>query len=188
MLLYLHGFCSSPASGKARSLQTYMAERGLHDQFWCGPLPVSAHLAMAMVDAIITACPEPPTLVGSSLGGFYATWLAEKHGLKAVVINPVVWSAIDPERFLGEQRNYHTGDFFEFTREHVAELSSLALPQLSQPERFWLLAERGDEVLPCAAAEQYYAASPCTVLDGGDHGFSRFDDYRDEILRFAGLA
>lgn len=169
------------------SLRNFMADKGLADQFWCGQLPVSAKLSMALVDSIIASCPTPPLLVGSSLGGFYATWLAEKHGLKAVVINPVVLSAVDANRFLGEQRNYHTREYFEFSQEHVSELRELELPAISQPERYWLLAETGDDVLDYNAAVSYYTGARQTILEGGDHGFSHFDDYREAILCFAGL-
>jgi predicted esterase YcpF (UPF0227 family) len=187
MLIYLHGFCSSPASGKARQLAAYMAEEGLGDQFWCEQLPVSASAAMALVDGVIGHCATPPTLLGSSLGGFYATWLAEKHGLKAALINPVVLAALDPGLFLGPQHNFHTGEAFEFTEAHIAELRALALPAITRPQRYWLLAETGDEVLDCQAAVGYYAGARQTVLQGGDHGFTRFEDYLDKLLAFAGL-
>ena len=187
MLLYLHGFCSSPASAKTRRLREHMEARGLGAAYWCGQLPVSASEAMAMVEAVIKRCPTPPTLMGSSLGGYYATFLAEKHGLKAAVINPVVWSALDTALFLGEQVHFHSGERFLFTEAHVAELRALALPAITRPERYWLLAEQGDEVLDCAAAVKYYAGARQTVLPGGNHSFSRFDDYLDELLAFAGM-
>lgn len=187
MLLYLHGFRSSPASAKSQSLRSLMAERGQLEQFWCGQLPVSPTLAMALLDAVIGTCDTPPTLVGSSLGGYYATFLAEKFDLKAVLINPVVLSALNPEHFLGDQFNYHTQEHFTFTREHVAELKALDVPAITKPERYWLLAETGDEVLDAQAALKHFEGARQTVLEGGDHSFSRFDDYREEILAFAGL-
>jgi len=187
MLIYLHGFCSSPASGKARRLGKYMADKGLADQFWCEQLPVSATAAMALVDSVIARCETPPSLVGSSLGGFYATWLAEKHGLKAALINPVVLASRDPGLFLGPQHNFHTGEVFEFTETHIAELRALALPAITRPQRYWLLAETGDEVLDCRAAVRYYSGARQTLLEGGDHGFSHFEDYLERLLEFAEL-
>ncbi len=187
MLLYLHGFCSSPASAKTRRLRVHMEAWGLEAEYWCGQLPVSAAEAMTMVEAVIARCDTPPTLMGSSLGGYYATVLAEKHGLKAAVINPVVWSALDTQLFLGEQVHFHSGERFLFTDAHVAELCSLDVPAITRPERYWLLAEEGDEVLDCAAAVKHYAGARQTVLPGGNHSFTRFDDYLDELLEFAGL-
>ena len=187
MIVYLHGFCSSPGSGKARRLGQYMAEKGLANQFWCEQLPVSATAAMALVDGVIARCEALPTLVGSSLGGFYATYLAEKHGLKAALINPVVLSSLDPGLFLGPQHNFHSGEAFEFTESHIAELRALEVPAITRPERYWLLAETGDEVLDCRAAVSYYAGARQTVLHGGDHGFTRFEDYLDGLLAFAAL-
>ena len=187
MLLYLHGFCSSPASAKTRRLREHMEAKGLGAAYWCGQLPVSAAAAVAMVESVIAACSTPPTLAGSSLGGFYATYLAEKHGLKAAVINPVVLAALDTSLFLGEHANFHTGEHFVYTEADLSELRALQLPAIIRPERYWLLAEEGDEVLECAAAVHYYAGARQTVLPGGNHSFSRFEDYLDELLAFAGL-
>lgn len=187
MLIYLHGFCSSPASAKAQRLFRYMAARGLGERFWCGQLPVSAGAAMERLEAVIAGAPTPPTLAGSSLGGFYATHLAEKHGLKAAVINPVVLSSVDASRFLGTQKNFHTGEAFDFTSEHVAELRALEVPAITRPERYWLLAEAGDEVLDYRASVSFYAGARQTLLPGGDHSFTRFEDYLPELLAFAGF-
>ncbi|MDD5295331.1 MAG: esterase [Rhodocyclaceae bacterium] len=187
MLLYLHGFCSSPASAKAKRLGEYMAEKGLADRFWCGQLPVSAEAAMALAESVIARSETPPTLMGSSLGGFYATCLAERHGLKAALINPVVLSSVDPTLFLGPQRNFHTGGAFEFTASHVAELRALEPKTLTRPKRYWLLAEAGDEVLDHRAAVRHYAGARQTVLPGGDHSFTRFEDYLEALVTFAGF-
>ena len=127
------------------------------------------------------------TLVGSSLGGFYATWLAEKYAAKAVLINPVVVAAIQLERYLGPQTWLYSGEPFEFTRQHIAELRALAVPHLADPARYWLLAEEGDETLDYRQAVARYAGARQTVLSGGDHSFTRWEDYLDEVLAFAGL-
>lgn len=187
MLIYLHGFCSSPASGKARRMGEYLAGKGLAGEFWCGQLPVSASAAMELVEGVIARCKSPPALVGSSLGGFYATFLAQKHGLKAALINPVVLSSLDTHLFLGPQKNFHTGEAFDFTEGLVAELRALAVPAITRPERYWLLTEMGDEVLDYRAAVHFYAGARQTVLPGGDHGFSRFEDYLEGVVEFAEL-
>lgn len=191
MILYLHGFRSAPASAKARALAARMADLGLGDQFWCPQLPVSARETVALVEARIARCRAtgglPPTLVGSSLGGYYATWLAERHDLKAVLVNPAVIAPLSLEPYLGTQTNLYTGETFDFTPEHISELRALEVPHLINPARFWLMVETGDEVLDYRDAVARYAGARQTVLAGGDHSFTRWADYLDEILRFAGL-
>ncbi|MCK9260069.1 MAG: YqiA/YcfP family alpha/beta fold hydrolase [Azoarcus sp.] len=192
MIIYLHGFRSAPASIKAQALQHHMSERGLANAFWCEQLPVSAREAIALIEAQISRARRdsravPPTLVGSSLGGYYATWLAEQHGLKAVVVNPAVIAPLSLESYIGRQDNLYTGEYFDFTQAHIDELRAIDVPAITHPERYWLLAETGDEVLDYRDAVSKYAGARQTVLPGGDHGFSRWTDYLDEILRFAEL-
>lgn len=189
-ILYLHGFTSGPQSRKVQALATRMAALGLADRLTCPQLPASPAAAIALADDLLArklGAGETATLVGSSLGGFYATWLAEKHGLKAVLVNPAVVAAIELERYLGPQTWLYTGEPFEFTRQHIAELRALEVPRLADPARYWLLAETGDEVLDHRQAVARYAGARQTVLPGGDHSFTRWDDYLDAILAYAGL-
>ena len=193
MIIYLHGFRSAPASIKAQALQRHMAAKGLAHAFWCEQLPVSPRAAIALVEAQIARCRHerpglPPTLVGSSLGGFYATWLAEKHGLAAALVNPAVVAPLSLEAWIGPQTNLYTGERFDFTSRHIEELRALDIAAITRPERYWLLAETGDEVLDYRDAVAKYAGAQQTVLAGGDHGFSRWNDYLDALLAFAGLA
>jgi uncharacterized protein len=191
VILYLHGFRSAPASTKARILAARMAELGLGEAFWCPQLPVSARAAMALVEEQITRCRAaggpPPTLVGSSLGGYYATWLAERHQLSAVLVNPAVIAPLSLEPYLGRQTNLYTGEAFDFTLDHIAQLRELDVPALTRPQRYWLMVETGDEVLDYRDAVAKYAGARQTVLPGGDHSFTRWGDYLDPILAFAGL-
>lgn len=192
MILYLHGFRSAPASLKAQALAQRMGELGLADAFWCPQLPVAPFDAIACVEAQIARClaqadAPRPTLVGSSLGGYYATWLAERHDLRAVLVNPAVVAALSLEPWLGLQTNLYTGEVFELTRTHLEQLRALEVPRLQCPQRFWLLAEEGDEVLDYRDAVARYAGARQTILPGGDHGFSRWNDYLDEVIAFAQL-
>lgn len=187
-LIYLHGFCSSPAGWKSLYLQQTLNKMGLADRFDCPALdPVPAN-AIAQVEALIQSHLDRgfvPVLIGSSLGGFYAQALAERHGLKAVLINPVVWSGIDPAHFLGEHRNYHTGESFTFTTAHITQLAALDGP-ITNPARYLLLVETGDEVLDAQHALTRYAACPQVVVEGGEHGFKSFREHLPRILTFAG--
>ncbi len=173
-----------------RALAARMAERGCADQLICPQLPASPATAIALADSIIrekVGAGGTATLVGSSLGGYYATHLAEKHRLKAVLVNPAVVAAIQLEPYLGPQTWLYSGEPFEFTRQHIDELRALEIPVLADPSRYWLLVEEGDETLDYRQAVDRYAGARQTVLPGGDHSFTRWDDYLDEILAFAGL-
>jgi len=184
MILYLHGFRSGPASHKAQLLKARLAELGL--RFVCPQLPPDPRAAVELCEELIAASDTPVTLVGSSLGAYYATCLAERHGLQAVLVNPVVHADVALLDQVGPQTNLFSGETFEFTRDHIAALHVLEVPQLSRPERYWLLVERGDELLDYRQAVARYAGARQTVLAGGDHSFTRWTDYLDEIVRFAG--
>lgn len=182
-LIYLHGFKSSPRSVKAMQLRSAAKERGI--PFFCPSLPVSAKAAIALAEGLIARAPAPVTLVGSSLGGYYATWLAERHDCRAVLVNPAVVAHLSLEQYLGPQTNFHTGETFQFTRQHIAELQALEVAAITRPDRYWLLAETGDEVLDYRQAAAKYAGARQTVLPGGNHGFTRWTDYLDAIFSFA---
>ena len=185
MIVYLHGFNSSPASGKARQLGEYMAGIGRQADYYCPALPNSPREAIAHVEAeLARRHPESVTLIGSSLGGFYATYMAEKHGWKAVLVNPAVHAHQLMRGALGPQTNWHSGEKWELTEAHLAELAALDVPAISQPERYLLLAQTGDEVLDYRDAVAYYAGAKQIIEEGGDHGFAGFERHFQTILDF----
>lgn len=186
MILYLHGFTSGPASHKAQALGARMGERGLGDRFLSPQLPASPREAIALAEDLI-ARHGVTTVVGSSLGGYYSTWLAETFDLKAVLVNPAVVAHLSLQKYIGPQRWLYTGESFDFTLEHVEQLRAIAIPVLAKPQRFWLLVEQGDETLDYRDAVRRYAGARQTVLPGGDHSFTRWNDYLDEIIDYAGL-
>ncbi len=185
LIVYLHGFCSSPASWKSRLLAEYMAGRGLAGCFVCPQLSPVPDEAVASVSRLIEQAESQVTLVGSSLGGHYANHLAEKHGLDAVLINPAAVDRLNPAKFVGEHANFHTGERFAFSEAHAAQLKA----QVSKPTpgRYWLLLEEGDEVLNWRQAADFYAGCRQTLLPGGDHSFTRFPDFMPQIIEYAGL-
>jgi predicted esterase YcpF (UPF0227 family) len=184
-IVYLHGFNSAPQSHKARTMAAYMAERGLGDRFACPALPHRPEGAIATVEEALARWADA-TLVGSSLGGFYATHLAEKHGRRAVLINPAVRPQQDLESFLGVQRNLYTGKSYELTRAHIDAWRALDAP-VTQPERYLLLVETGDEVLDYREAVRKYAGARQVVVPGGDHTLQSFPQHLPLILEFAGF-
>ena len=130
---------------------------------------------------------EPLTFVGSSLGGFYATHLAQRYDARAVMINPAVHPARDLAPWLGPQTNLYTGEVFEVMPQHFGELVALAVPQITRPERYFLLVETGDELLDYREAVAFYAGAWQYVRGGGDHTFTDFAAQIPAILRFAGV-
>jgi uncharacterized protein len=190
-LVYLHGFNSSPQSVKGRKLAAAAAE--LVDPPLVH-LPILHHrpaIAMRDVCAWTDANVQDRaalTFVGSSLGGYYATWLAEQYGARAVMINPAVRPAATLAVLGGTQRNLHTGEAWELTPEHFAELHALSVARLTQMSRYLLMMRSGDELLDWRDAVKRYAGGWQYVAGGGDHGWEDIDDEIPAMLRFAGLA
>ena len=188
MLIYLHGFNSSPDSRKAQRLKQYMDAHGLGDQYCCPALPVSGMRAAALIEEEIARHPrESITLIGSSLGGFYATYLAERHDLRAVLLNPAIFPHEDLRSYLGVQRNLYTLKPYELTEEHLRQWDKLYLPTI-HPQRYLLLVETGDEVLDYRQALEKYKGARQIVIEGGDHSLQSFPEHIPLILEFAGLA
>ncbi len=185
LILYLHGFRSSPGAAKARLLGAEMARRGLAGQFLCPQLSPVPSAAVADLGRLIESCRRPLTLVGSSLGGHYANHLAEKYDLPAVLINPAAIARLDAGKFVGEHVPFAGGPAFHFTAEHARQLEAQVAPPT--PERYWLLLETGDEVLDYRQAQDFYFGCRQSVFEGGDHGFARFPQLLPQILEFAGI-
>ncbi|MFD4840152.1 YqiA/YcfP family alpha/beta fold hydrolase [Achromobacter sp. NPDC058515] len=191
MILYLHGFRSSPASFKARLMADAMAGRGLSADWACPQLPASPREAMALAMGIArnrlagAATPRALTVIGSSLGGFYATWIAEQLGCKAVLLNPAVEAARDLATQVGEHHMYHSDAPFVFLPEYVDELAAIHAPRITQPDRYFLMAATGDEVLDWREMRDRYAGCRQRIVQGSDHGLSDFAEWMPEVLEFA---
>ncbi|MGE4339105.1 MAG: YqiA/YcfP family alpha/beta fold hydrolase [Pigmentiphaga sp.] len=188
-LLYLHGFRSSPASFKARLMAQAMRERGLAAAWSCPQLPASPRAAVELAEAELAGHDAGQTVViGSSLGGFYATWLAEHTGARAIVVNPVVQAMRELRHHVGQHRMYHSDEPFDFRPEYVDELAALAVSNITRPERYLLLAATGDELLDWRDMRDHYAGARQIILEGGDHAFSAFAEWLPQVLEFAGVA
>lgn len=185
MILYLHGFNSAPSSHKARTMQRHMTELGLGSQFRCPELPHHPRDAVALIDAALRQAPDA-MMVGSSLGGFYATWFAERHNRRAVLIQPAVFPYDGLESALGPQQNLFTQARYELTRSHLDGWRDLATERVD-PERYLLLLETGDEVLDYRQAVRKYEGARMVIREGGDHTLKSFPEHLPRILAFAGL-
>lgn len=187
-LLYLHGFRSSPRSFKARVVQDRLERAGLGERLICPQLPASPKAAMALALALVERhAPANLAIVGSSLGGFYATWLAERLGVRAAVINPSVDPTRNLSKHVGVTTAWHSDEPFEFRQEYVDELVALRTAHITRPERYFLLAATGDEVLDYRDMVAHYAGARQHVIEGSDHAIPEFAQYVDEVLAFCGF-
>ncbi len=186
MILYLHGFLSSPGSTKARQLHAALVRGGRGADFVCPPLPVSPRAA-AEIALALAQLEDPGELcaVGSSLGGYYATWLAERTGCRAVLLNPAVRPYDLLQDHLGWQTDY-AGQPVEIRPEFLDELQALEVAALTRPQRYLVFAATGDEVVSYAAMAQRYAGCPLRSVES-DHALSDFARHLPEVLRFCGL-
>lgn len=185
MIVYLHGFNSAPSSHKARTMQRYMAARGMDGLFRCPALPHDPREAVPLIAAELDRAPGA-TLVGSSLGGFYATWFAEQRGLRAVLVQPAVSPYVGLATMLGPQQNLYTGHRYELTSAHIDAWRALAVERVD-PERYLLLLETGDEVLDYREAVRKYEGARMVIREGGDHTLQSFAEHLPRVLAFAGL-
>ncbi|OGA96242.1 MAG: esterase [Burkholderiales bacterium RIFCSPHIGHO2_12_FULL_61_11] len=188
-LLYLHGFRSSPQSMKARKVAARV--QALHPEvtWWCPQLPPSPREAMDLVMQGIADWPrDAMAVIGSSLGGFYATWVAEQTGCPAVLLNPAVDPARDLEKYIGEQTGWHDpADHFFFKPEFIEELRVLDAGPLRQPQQYFAVIAKGDELLDWREMTRRYAGARIRLLEGGDHALSDFDEHLDEVMAFLGF-
>jgi predicted esterase YcpF (UPF0227 family) len=188
-LLYLHGFRSSPQSFKARMLHAWVQQHAQSLIWWCPQLPPSPQAAWALMREGTSSWPvHSMAVLGSSLGGFYATVVAEALGCPAVVLNPAVDPARDLAHYVGEQTAYHDpSEHFEFKAAYVDELSALTPARLSDPSRYAALIAKGDELLDWREMSARYAGAHMLLLEGGDHALSDFAEHMPFVLEFLRL-
>jgi len=186
VLIYVHGFNSSPASTKARQLCARLDALGRGAELVCPALPDRpAHAIEVLEGQMAKTGGQPVTLVGSSLGGYYSTWLAEKHGARAVLVNPAITPHEGLRAYLGPQKNLYTGEPYELTERHLDELRALWVEHPTELERYYLMVTTGDEVLDYREAVAKYAGAKQLVIQGSDHGFAAFEQHLDSVLAFA---
>ena len=192
MLIYLHGFNSSPASHKSQLLKAHLEGRGLGHLYACPALPDRPEEAIRTIQEFVAKnaadrIRRTLTFLGSSLGGFYATYLAEKLDCRAALINPAIRPHLGLAAYLGTQKNLHTGQAYELTAAHLQGWRALQVERV-EPERYLLLLETGDEVLDWREAARRYEGARTVIRDGGDHSLQSFPEHIGRILAFAGIA
>ena len=188
-LLYLHGFRSSPQSTKAQMMAARVQADHKNVRWWCPHLPPSPREAMALIQRGTADWPaDQMAVVGSSLGGFYATALAQQRGCRAVVLNPAVDPARDLAAHIGEQTAWHDpAEHFFFRPEYIDELRALQTGPLTHPERTFAVIAKGDELLDWREMTARYASARIRLLEGSDHALSDFDAHIDAVQEFLAL-
>ncbi len=188
-LLYLHGFRSSPQSTKAQMMAARVQADHKKVRWWCPELPPSPREAMALIQRVTADWPaDQMAVVGSSLGGFYATALAQQRGCRAVVLNPAVDPARDLAAHIGEQTAWHDpAEHFFFRPEYIDELRALQTGPLTHPERTFAVIAKGDELLDWREMTARYASARIRLLEGSDHALSDFDAHIDAVQEFLAL-
>ncbi|MBV7455921.1 esterase [Acidovorax sp. sif1233] len=189
-LLYLHGFRSSPQSAKARQMAAYVALHHPGVTFWCPQLPPSPRAAMALVAQGIAHWPGAAmAVVGSSLGGFYASWVAHHKGCPSVMLNPAVHPARDLERHIGEQTSWHDpAQRFYFQPEYIGELRALDTSDQPPAAPEMAIIAKGDEVLDWREMAARYTHARRIVQEGGEHALANFSDHLPQVAQFLRLA
>jgi predicted esterase YcpF (UPF0227 family) len=189
-VLYLHGFRSSPQSFKARLLHAWLRQHAPDVTWWCPQLPVSPREAWQQVIGGISDWPlHAMAVLGSSLGGFYASAVAEQSGCRAVVLNPAVEPARDLVHHVGEQAAYHDpAQRFVFKASYIDELRALTPGRLTRMSRYAAVIAKGDELLDWREMSQRYAGARVKLLEGSDHALSDFDQHLDFVLDFLALS
>ncbi len=188
-VLYLHGFRSSPLSNKARMTAAAVSSRFPHVTWLCPMLAASPAQA---IDELVQAVADWPhasmAVIGSSLGGFYATWLAEHFGCKAVLLNPAVHPSRDLAAHIGSHELWHDPDqHFYFEPAFVAELQTQEVLRITRPERYFAVIAKGDEVLDWQEMTGHYPGARIKLLAGGDHALGDYEQHLDEVLSFLEL-
>ena len=187
-LVYAHGFRSSSKSRKATQLADVLRAHYPEVRYVTPDLSFHPAQAIAQLQAhCLGIAPETVTIVGSSLGGFYAVVLAERLGCRAVLLNPSLRPFETLSKHLGEQVNVYAGETFAFDASHVAELQAMFVPVITRPERYLLMVEMGDELLDHRRTMEYCAGARQIVIEGGDHELKSFPQHIPAVLEFAGV-
>ncbi|MCE2573672.1 esterase YqiA [Motilimonas eburnea] len=188
VLIYIHGFQSSPASLKAQQMKQFIREQRPGIIFECPQMPCFPMAAWELIAAIVARYPGHKLgFVGSSLGGYLVTKASQEFGGNAVLVNPAVRPYELLTDYLGENTHPYTNECYRLTSEHMADLKSLEVEPITAPERLWVMLQTGDEVLDYQQALDKHERSKLTLEQGGDHSFIGFERYLGHILRFLEL-
>lgn len=188
LLVYLHGFRSSPSSSKAVMTKEAVLAISTVDhpyEWYCPQLLASPKESMEMVTRHIDQSKaDRMVIIGSSLGGFYTNYLAEKYQCKGIALNPAVYAARELEPHVGMMTAYDSNEPFDFKAEYIDELRSLQVISITEPKRYFLISAKGDELLDWKEMVIFYSGAKQLVLEGSDHGIADYAKYLPAVIDF----
>ena len=183
-IIYLHGFASSSDSTKAKIIQKFISKNHRNVKIFTPDLSNNFHEAILQIKELISVCEKPIAFMGSSLGGYYADYFAQKLNTKAVLINPAIPPLEDFDIHLGENENYSTGEKFNLSHEDIEYLRSISHKKFMNHEKTLVLVESGDEILNYSKSISYFAGSQLDIVYGGNHSYSSFQEKLKKIRNF----
>lgn len=183
-ILYLHGFKSSSESSKAQDIKHFIAKNTKKTKIIIPDLDDNFQNAHNQIEELIRVSGSDIVFMGSSLGGYYASYFSQKHKKKAVLINPAVYPLEDFEVHLGENENYTSGNKFTITSKEIDFIRTLSFKKLPIPNDLLILMESGDEILNYKKSASYFSGAHIDILFGGDHSYSSFKTKFNKIQKF----
>ena len=184
-LLYIHGFLSSPQSHKAVQVKTWLQSHHPEINYICPSVSPYPDVAKQTLLSALEGAEGPVGLIGTPLGGYWATWLAEQFDLRTVLINPSVHPQAMFPNYMGSPiKNFHTDEHYLLLDHHLVALWSVDTPIIKKTDNYWLFAQTGDEVLDYRLAQSKYQKCKQTIEQGGDHAFQNFDRHLEHAIKF----
>jgi len=183
-ILYFHGFASSSNSNKAKVLKKYISKNHKNTEIIIPDLDNNFKLAVSQINTLIDNAKHPIVFIGSSLGGYYASYFSTKLKTKSVLINPAIPPLKDFEMYLGENENYSTGEKFIITQEDIRYIRKMSYKKYANTENTYVLLESGDEVLNYKETAKYFSSSYLDIIYGGSHSYESLDEKLKNIVNF----
>ena len=183
-ILYFHGFASSSNSNKAKILKKYISKNYKNAEIIIPDIDNNFKLAVNQIHDLIDNAKHPIVFIGSSLGGYYASYFSSKFKTKSVLINPAIPPLKDFEMYLGENENYSTGEKFIITPEDIRYIRKISYKKYSNAENTYVLLESGDEVLNYKETTKYFSGSYLDIIYGGSHSYESLDEKLKNIVNF----
>jgi predicted esterase YcpF (UPF0227 family) len=183
-ILYFHGFASSSNSNKAKILKKYISKNYKNAEIIIPDIDNNFKLAVNQIYKLVDSARHSIVFIGSSLGGYYASYFSSKFKTKSVLINPAIPPLKDFEMYLGENENYSTGEKFVITPEDIRYIRKMSYKKYANAENTYVLLESGDEVLNYKEAAKYFSGSYLDIIYGGSHSYESLDEKLKNIVNF----
>jgi hypothetical protein len=189
MILFLHGFASAGSATKAETLKKYCSDNFNNMEFLSPDLPVEPDKAIKLISGILKSADENTIVFGSSLGGYYAMWAGAKFNVNVVLINPAVEAYVDLKSVIGMNKNYQTGEEFEFKEEYIEQLRNFSSEINSgklHKEMIVLMLAEDDDLLDYRRTLKYFGNDygKLIVEKEAGHSFTKFGDHLKSVFDY----